>query len=118
MFVKGHELAEGFRGEPPGEDRVGRAVALEDAVGHEPIGRSFRLDLLGRLAESQRLGLGEDVRQKHIVVTAQGIEAFAEGDEVTWDEPGALMNQRLEGFLAVVPRFPPVDGARIALYLR
>ena len=94
-----------------GEDRVGGAVALEDPVGHEPIRRAFGLDLLGRLAESQRLGLGEDVGQEYVVVPAQGVERLAEGDEVTRNEPGSLMDQLVEGVLAVGPRLAPVDGA-------
>ena len=71
VLVERDELAERLRREPLGEDRVRRAVALEDAVGHEPIRRAFGLHLLGRLAERQRLGLREDVRQQHVVVPAQ-----------------------------------------------
>ena len=94
-----------------GEDRVGGAVALEDAVGHEPIRRALGLHLLGRLAEGQRLGLGKDVGQEDVVVPAQGVERLGEGDEVTGNEPGALMDQLVEGVLAVGPRLAPVDGA-------
>ena len=94
-----------------GEDRVGGAVALEDPVGHEPIRRALGLHLLGRLAEGQRFGLGEDVGQEHVVVPAQGVERLDEGDEVTGNEPGSLMDQLVEGVLAVGPRLAPVDGA-------
>src|SRR5258708_2616394 len=114
MLVEGDELAERFRRESVGEDRVRRAVALEDPVRHEPVRRALRLDLLGRLAEGQRLCLGEDVREKHVVVPVEGVEWLAERDEVTRNEPGSLMNQLVERMLAVGSRLAPVDGSGIA----
>ena len=51
MLVKGDELAEGVRCEPFGEDRIRRTVAREDAMRHEPIGRTLGFDLLGRFPE-------------------------------------------------------------------
>ena len=61
VFIEGDELAEDFRSEALGKNRIRRAVALEDAMGDEPIPRAFRFYFLRRLAEGQRLGLGEDV---------------------------------------------------------
>jgi hypothetical protein len=69
MLVKGDQLPERLRGESFGKDRVGRSIALEHPVGHQPIRRALGLDLLGCLAEGQRLGLGEDVCQQQVVVT-------------------------------------------------
>ena len=111
VLVERDELAERFRREPLGQDRVRRAVALEDPMGHEPVRRALGLDLLRRLAEGQRLGLGEDVRQQHVVVPAERVERLGERDEVAGDEPGPLMDQLIEGVLAVGPRLAPVDGA-------
>ena len=111
VLVERDELAERFRREPVGEDRVRRAVALEDPVRHEPVRRAFGLDLLGRLAERQRLGLGEDVRQQHVVVPAKRVERLGERDEVAGNEPRSLMDQLVEGVLAVGSRLAPVDGA-------
>src|SRR5438309_8982274 len=59
VLIEGDELAERVWGEPLGEDRVRRAIAFEDEVGHKPIRRVLGLDLLPRLAEGQRLGLRE-----------------------------------------------------------
>ncbi len=118
VLVERDELAERFRREPLGEDGVRRAVALEDPVRHEPIRRALGLDFLGRLAEGQRLGLGEDVRQQHVVVPAERVERLDKGDEVTGDEPGALMDQLVEGVLAVGARLAPVDGAGLVVDLR
>ena len=110
VLVKGDQLAEHLRREPFGEDGVRRAVALEDPVGHQPIRRALGLDLLRRLAKRQRLGLGEDVRQQHVVVRSKRIERLSESDEVTGDKPGALMDQLIEGVLAVGSRLAPVNG--------
>ena len=77
VLVERDQLAERLRRQPFGEDRVRRAVALEDAVRHQPVRRALGLDLLGRLAEGQRLGLGEDVRQQHVVVPAERVERLA-----------------------------------------
>ena len=117
MLVERDELAERCRREPLGEDGVRRAIALEHPVRHQPVRRALGLDFLGRLAEGQRLGLGEDVRQEHVVVPAQRVERLDEGDEVTRDEPGALMDQLVEGVLAVGARLAPVDGAGLVVDL-
>src|SRR5215471_328414 len=61
MLVEGHELAERLRGEPVEEDGVGRPIALEDPMRHQAIRSALRLHLGWRLAEGQRLRLGEDV---------------------------------------------------------
>ena len=117
VLVEGDELAERRRREPLGEDGVRRAVALEDAVRHQPVGRALGLDFLGRLAEGQRLGLGEDVGQQDVVVPAERIERLAEGDEVAGDQPGALMDQLVERVLAVGARLAPVDRAGLVVDL-
>ena len=111
MFVKSDELAESLRREPVGEDGVRRAVALEDAVRHEPVRRALGFDLLRRLSERQRFGLGEDVGQQHVVVAAERIERLRKGDEVARDEPRSLMDQLIEGVLAVGSRLAPIDRA-------
>src|SRR5262245_36991687 len=115
MLVERHELAESSRREPLGEEGVRRAVALEDAVRHKPIRCALGLDFLGRLAESQRFGLGEDVRQQDVVVPAQRMERLEKGNEVTWDKAGTLMDQLVEGVLAIGAWLTPVDGARLGV---
>src|SRR5437870_3511863 len=111
VLVEGDQLAEHVRRELLGEDRVRRAVALKYPMGYEPIRRALHLDLLPCLAEGQRLSLSEDVRQEHVVVAAELVERSAERDEVTGDEFGPLMDQLVEGVLAVGSRLAPVDGA-------
>src|SRR6266446_689360 len=113
VLVESDELAQRFRREPFGEDRVRRAVALEDAVGHEPIRRALSFDLLGRLAEGQRFGLSEHVRQEYVVVPTKRVERLIERYEVTGNESRSLMNQLIEGMLAIGSRLTPVDGAGI-----
>src|SRR5215831_6607097 len=117
MFIKGDEFAEGFRCEPLGQNRVRRAVPLEDPVRHEPIRCALILYLLGRLSESQRLSLCEDIRQQHIVMLTKRVERLAERDEVARYDPGSLMDQLIEGVLAVGSRLTPIDSAGIARHL-
>ena len=75
------------------------------------------LTSFGRLAERQRLGLGEDVRQQHVVMPAKRIERLGERDEVARDEPRSLMNQLIERVLAVGSRLAPIDRAGIVVDL-
>ena len=63
-----------------------------------------------------RLGLRKYVRQQHIVMPPERVERLREGDEVTGDEPGALMDQLIERVLAVGPRLAPVDRAGLVVH--
>ena len=82
---------------------------------HQPIRCSFGLDLLRGLTESQGLGLGKDVGQQHVVVASEGVEGFEKSDEITGDEPRALVNQLVEGVLPVGSWLAPVDGAGVVV---
>src|SRR5207249_10498257 len=96
--------------QPLGEDRVRGTITLEDAMRNKAVRRALGLDLLPRLAEGQCLGLSEHVRQQHVVVPAERAQGMAEGDEVTGNETGPLMDQLIKGMLAVGSRLSPVDG--------
>ena len=106
VLVERHQRAEQRRRQPLGEDHVGRAVALEGAVRDQEVGGPLGLDLLGRLAEGQHLGLGEDVGHQQVVVVAQRVERPAEPDQVARDQPGPLVDELVEGVLAVGPGSP------------
>src|SRR5438552_18926884 len=101
VLVESDELAERFRRELFGEERVRRAVALEDAVGHEPLRRALSFDLLGRLTEGQRFALSEHVRQDHDVLPTKRIERLGERYEVAGNESRAMMNHLIEGMLSM-----------------
>ena len=60
-----------------GEDRGRRPVALEDAVRDELLRRALGAHLVGRLAEGERLGLGEDVGEQQVVVVAERVQRLA-----------------------------------------
>src|SRR5207249_4086055 len=113
VLVKSNELAERFQHEPFGEERIRRAVALEDAMRHEPIRRALSLDLVGRLTEGQGFGLSEHVCQEYVVVPAKRVERPVERDEVAWNESRSLMNQLVERVLAICAWFAPIDRAGI-----
>jgi hypothetical protein len=66
--------------------------------------------LLGRLAEGQGLGLREVVHQEHVVMPAKRIEPSPEDDEITRDQPRSLVDQLVEGTLAIGARSAKDDG--------
>src|SRR6266853_4992806 len=109
VFVQSHQLAQGFRRQLPGKDRVRWTITFEYPVGNEPLGSAFCLHLFSSLAECQRLGLRTNVGNQHIVVAANWVERLRKSDEVARDEPGPLMNQLVERMLAVGPRLAPVN---------
>src|SRR5207253_4879634 len=101
VLIECHERAERLRRQPLGENGAGWPVAFESAVWHEPFRCALGPDLVRRLAKGQGFGLGEDVRQQEVMVSAEPIEGLAEADEITGDELCPLMYQLVEGVLAV-----------------
>ncbi len=120
MLVEGDELAEDGRGQLGGEDGGGGVVAAEGAVRDLFLGHALRADLLGRLAEGEGLGLGEEVGHQQVVLGRQFLAQFADGageaDEVGRDELGALVDQLVVGVLAVGARGAPDDRAGLPLH--
>src|SRR2546427_1823015 len=114
VLVKRNEFAQGFRREPLSQNRVRWPITFEDSVGHEPIRRAFSLYFVGRLAESQRLGLSEHIGQEHVMMAAERMEWFRESDEVARDQPGTLMYQLIERVLPIRSRLSPIDGTSFA----
>src|SRR5215472_252748 len=111
MLIERHQLAENFRGKPFGKNHVGWTITLKHTMRHQPFRRAFSSDLLSGLAERQRLGLGENVRHKHIVMLSQRVERVSKRNKVTRDQPRSLMDELIEGMLAVRARLAPVYGA-------
>ncbi len=58
------------------------AVPVENAMRDEPVRRVLGLDLIGGLPERQAFDLREDVREQHVVMTAEGVQRLDERDEV------------------------------------
>ena len=115
MLVERHQLAQRLRGQPLGQDRARRAVALTDTVRHQPLRRPFGPHFLGRLAEGQRLGLGEQVGHEQVVVVAERVQRLAEPDEVAGNELCPLVDELVERVLAVRARLAPVDRPRLVV---
>ena len=119
MFIEGNQGPERLRREPLHQNRIGRPVACEDLVRREPvdIGRLAGLarHLFARLAfgtpSHQRLGLGEKVGEEHAVMIAKLAIDAGGGDEIGGDDVRALMNELIEGVLAVRARFAEDDRA-------
>ena len=116
VLVERDEGAQRLGREVDAEDGRCGAVALEDASGNHPLGRALGADLVGGLAEGERLGLGEEVAQEELMdvlaVVAHRVGRVGEGDEVGGDHAGALMDQLVESVLAVGARLAPEDLAR------
>ena len=115
MLIKRDQLAEGFRGvrRTSGEDDgVRRADCLSKTLcRNRRGGRSTGFDLGSCLAEGECLGLRKDVGHQHVVVASEGVEGFEEADEVAGNEPRSLVDELVEGVLAIGAGFAPVDGA-------
>src|SRR5215475_13932670 len=118
VLVESDQLSQRRRRQSVDQDGVGRAIACEHPVRNKPIRRTFGLDLLARLTKGECLALRNDIRQQHIVMTAKPVERPAESNEVTRNEPRALMDQLIEGVLAVGPGLPPIDRAGLRLDCR
>ena len=116
VLVKRDEFAKNFRREPVDQDHVGRTVALEHPVRHEPIRCAFGFHFRCGLAESERLGLRKNIRQKNVVVPTKRCQRVTERDKVTRDEPRPLVDQLIERVLAVGAGFAPVDRAGLVIH--
>ncbi len=68
-------------------------------------------------AKGQRLCLGKHVGHEQVVVAAERVKRLNKRDEVAGDELGPLMNQLVEGMLAIGTRLPPVDWPGLATNL-
>src|SRR5262249_37023342 len=91
------------------------AVTLEHGGGYERIRYSSRLDILMLFADGQCLSLREHVSHEHVMVPAEPIQRLAKPDEITWDEPGSLVDQLVKRMLTVGSRLPPIDGTGIVI---
>src|SRR5260370_42629649 len=74
---------------------------------HQPVWSAFGLDLFRSFAERQRLALGEDVGEQHVVMAAERIERLVKRDEIARDEFRALVNELVERTLSDGPRPTP-----------
>ena len=79
VLVVGDEGAEGARGELLREYRRRRPVAEEGLVRDELVGRALGLELRGRLADHEGLGLREEVGGEHPVQGAVGRQHMLSG---------------------------------------
>ena len=115
MLVQGDQLAQDRGGQGGGHDRRRGTVAGEHAGGDDGLGRALGAHLFAGLAECQGLGLGEEVRQEQLVhvgvAIAQRPRRVRKRDEVGGDHAGALVDQLVEGVLAVGAGLAPEDLA-------
>ena len=88
-----------------------RAVSGKAARWHHPLCRTLGAHLLGRLSKGQGLGLGKEVRQEELVdvllAVLGGVGRVGKRDEVRWDKTSALVDELVEGMLAIGARLAP-----------
>ncbi|MPM23084.1 hypothetical protein SDC9_69547 [bioreactor metagenome] len=117
VLVQRDQLTEHGRGQLGRHDRGGRLVARELAGGDDLLAGALGAHLVLGPAERQRLGLGEEIAQEelvHVVLAVAGrVRRVGDRDEVGRDEPGALVDQLVEGVLAVGAGLAPEDLAGV-----
>ncbi len=111
VLVERDERAEGFGRQGISEQGVGGVVALEGLVRDEFFRHAFRAALLCGLSEGEGLCLRKEVGHELVMVVADRIVRGAETDEVARDHAGSLMDELIEGVLAVGAGFAPDDRA-------
>ena len=124
VFVHGDEGAQTFRRNVVHHDGVGGLVAFEHLVRCEESDFFFRLASLAEfflglgegLAVHQGFGLCKEVGEQLLVVIANRVVAVCRGDEVARNHLGALVDQLVEGVLAVGTRFAPEDRTRLVVH--
>lgn len=120
VLVHGNKGTKRGRVELLEHDRIGGLVALEDAVRNNVlsrVGTHLGADLLFGLADHQSLGLGKEVGKQNVVMVTERVKRLDGSEEITGDELGALVDELVEGMLAVGARLTPDDGASRCLYL-
>ena len=123
VFVHGDEGAERFRRNVVHHNAVGRLVAFEHLVRGEECDFFFGLTILAEfflslgegLAVHQGFGLRKEVAEQLLVVVAHLVVAVCRSDEVARNHLGTLVDQLVEGVLAVRTRFAPEDRARLVV---
>src|SRR4051812_74830 len=67
MLVERYQSAQRGGSEPFGNNRVGRPIALEDAMGRQPFRCALGANLVLSLSEGESLGLREHVRDQDVL---------------------------------------------------
>ena len=86
-------------------------------MGHLERWDALCCDLLRRLAECQGLGLGKEIGHQEIVVRPKRVQRLIKADKVAWDELGSLVDELIEGMLAVGSGLPPDNGSGLIVHL-
>ena len=124
VFVHSDEGAKAFRAHVVHHDGVRRLVAFEYLVRSEECdfffglagGAEFFLSLGERFTVHQSFRLCEEVGEQLLVVIANLVVAVCRGDEVARNHLGALVDELVEGVLAVRTRFAPEDRTRLVVH--
>lgn len=111
MFIEGDQAAQAERGDLFEQEGVGWPVAAESFIGDQGGGYLPGFEFFAGLAVHQGLGLSEEVGQQLDMMVANGVMADRRGDKVAGDKNGALVDQLVEGMLAIGAGFAPDNRA-------
>ena len=113
MLVVRNQRTKRARSDLLREDTRRGTIAEEDFVRDQVVRCALGFDLLGRLADHQRLGLCEIVAGEHflVLVVLDRVVGFGGEDEVRGDEFGALVEELEEGMLGIGARFTKKNGS-------
>src|SRR4029450_7132440 len=82
VFIQRDQLSERFRSQPLQQHCVRWTVTLEYSMRCQPVGNSFRLNLLGSLTERQGFSLSKNIGHQHGVMISNWIQRLGKRDEV------------------------------------
>mmetsp|Transcript_17218 Transcript_17218/g.43891 ORF Transcript_17218/g.43891 Transcript_17218/m.43891 type:complete len:430 (-) Transcript_17218:352-1641(-) len=111
VLVHGDEAPKRPWGQLVHKDGVGGAVAEEHLVRNNVLARALLPHLRLSLAAHERLRLRKEVAEEDRVVLSHVVVAVGVRDEVARDKFGALVDELIEGVLAVGAGLAPHDGA-------
>ncbi len=124
VLVQGNQRTQAERRDFAQQDGVRWTITFEHFERHNVLKRSriftlvaiFLLNHVTRLAECQRFGLREEVRQQLRVVIRQRVVSDGRGDEIARHHFGTLVDQLVERMLAVSARLTPDDWASLVIH--
>lgn len=112
VLVKHDGLTENRRRRLGGHDRRRRLVVREDAGGHDCLGHVFGVGLLDCLPGGESLGLDKEIAKEQLmlvrpILVREHVARSGKGDEVGRNQLSPLMNELIEGVLAIYSGLAP-----------
>ena len=120
MLIEGNQSTQCTRCQLAEEQRGSWPVSLEDFGLDEEfilgiLRRQFCLDFLFCFAKGKCLSLSKEVGEQDIVMVSNWVLRLNRREEIAWDEFGSLVDQLVEGVLAIGACLTPDDGTSLVV---